>query len=313
MGGITTGLQGVNLNRFAVFAAVVERGSFTAAAESLGLGKVVVSQHIARLEAELGSQLLVRTTRKLALTEAGRTFHKTCAAIMHQAEEAVTRLGRGRDIPSGTLRVTATEDFGNTLVARVIARLMVTHPELKVDLVASNAVLDVVANRFDVALRVGALRDSGLRAVRLASFRLLLVASPEYLARRGRPATPEDLPAHEWIAFSLLPSPLGRSFLGKDKRRHRVEMRSRLAANSPTAIRALVLEGAGIAEMPDYLAADDLAAKKLVHVLPDYSLPQGGVYAVHPYEPRLTPAKVRVFIAALRETITHLPSAKLSR
>ncbi len=301
-------LQGVSLNRFVIFAAVVEHGSFTAAADALDVSKVAVSQHIARLEAELGCQLMVRTTRKLTLTEAGREFHRECAAVLRQAEAAVAKLARGHEAPTGTLRVTATEDFGQTVIPRVVAKFIVRYPDVAVDFIANNAVSDIVAERLDLSVRVGWLRDSGLRAVRLGGFRQQVVAAPSYLARHGVPKRPEDLANHNWIDFSLL-SKTRWSFIGPGKRTHHVQMRSRLSVNSPTSIRAMLLEGAGISALPEHLVFNDVSKKDLVPLLTDYTLPHGGIFAVHPYEPRTVPAKVRIFIELLRDALSQLPGA----
>jgi DNA-binding transcriptional LysR family regulator len=299
-------LQGISLNRFIAFAAVIERGSFTAAAGALGVSKVVVSQHVARLEAELRCQLLIRTTRKMTLTEAGRQFYQECAALLRQAEEAVARLAHGREVPSGTLRVTATEDFGQTVLPRAVAKFLAEYPDVAVDCIISNAVSDLIDERLDLSIRVGWLRNSTLRAMRLGGFRQCVVAAPRYLKRFGSPKRPADLANHNWIQFSLL-SQTRLSFVGSDKRTHHVRPRSRLTANSPAVMRAMLLENAGVSVLPEHMVFNDLVRKELIPLLMDYELPRGGIFAVHPYAPRAVPMKVRVFIDLLRDAVAQLP------
>lgn len=296
-------LQGLNLNRIAVFVAVAEHRSFTAAAEALQLGKTVVSQHVSRLEAELKTQLLVRSTRRLSLTEAGRHFHTAGAAMLRQAEEAVAALTRGQSMPVGRLRITATQDFANTVVARAVGRFTTSHPEVRVEIVATDEVRDLVGEGLDLAVRVGWLRDSGLRAVRLGGAEQLLLASPAYLARAGRPARPEDLRPHRAIVLTLLEQPARWTFSGPGGRTRTVTLDEHIATNSASAIRALLHEGLGLAVLPAHMVAEDLARGTLVRVLPRHRLPEVGVHVVHPYQPRLIPLRVRLFIDCLRAVL----------
>jgi DNA-binding transcriptional LysR family regulator len=159
----------VNLNRLAVLVALVRAGSFTAAAETLGMTKAMVSQHVARLERELGVTLLLRSTRRMTLTEAGSAFHAACVRILAEAEAAIEQVGRGQEKPSGTLRLTATSDYGTPVVAPALAQFMRLHPQLQVDLVLTDHVSDLIAERFDLAIRMGRLRDSDLRSARLGA------------------------------------------------------------------------------------------------------------------------------------------------
>src|SRR5258706_11935789 len=164
------GASSVNLNRLAAFAAVVESGSFTAAAEKLGLTKAMVSQHVSRLEKELGIGLLNRTTRKVTATETGPAFYADCAQVLQEVEAAIARVGGGSDVPSGTLRLTTPEDYGSAVVVPALAGYMHRFPAVKVEFVATDQVVDLVAGRFDLAIRTGWLRESSLRATRLGAF-----------------------------------------------------------------------------------------------------------------------------------------------
>lgn len=288
----------VNLNRLAVFVALVHAGSFTAAAESLGMTKAMVSQHLARLEKELGVTLVLRSTRRMTLTEAGTTFHADCVRILADAQAAIEQVGSTQDKPGGTLRLTATSDYGVAVVAPAVADFMRVHPQMQVDLVLADHVSDLIAERFDLAIRMGWLRDSNLRSTRLGGFRQLLVASPIYLAGRAAPRQLADLASHDWVALSLLASPLRWTFAAPDGSRRTVRMRQVAQANNVTAAHALVRHGAGISVLPDYLVTEDIRDGLLVPLLAQYRLPEGGIHAVYPG--RQPPAKVRVFIEHLR-------------
>jgi DNA-binding transcriptional LysR family regulator len=292
----------VNLNRLAVFVALVRAGSFTAAADVLGMTKAMVSQHIARLESELGVTLLSRSTRRMTLTEAGSTFHAACVRILAEAEAAITQVGQSQEKPSGTLRLTATTDYGQAVVAPALADFLRTHPDMQADLVLTDHMSDLIAERFDVAIRMGWLRDSNLRSTRLSSFRQLMVASPDYLARRGEPRVITDLASHDWVALALLATPLRWTFTAPDGSRRTVRMRQVVQANNVIAAYALVRHGAGVSVLPDYLVTDDIREGRLTVLMAQYSLPLCGIYAVYPG--RQPPAKVRAFIEHMRARVT---------
>lgn len=291
----------VNLNRLAIFVALVRAGSFTAAAAQLGLTKAMVSQHLLRLERELGVTLLVRSTRRMALTEAGALFHADCVQLLEQAQLAIERIGDRRNTPTGTLRLTTSTDYGTAVVAPALADFQRLHPSLQVDLVIDDQINDLIAERFDLAIRIGWLRDSNLRAMRLGGFRQLIAAAPAYLAEHGTPRRPEDLATHRWIALSALATPLRWTFTRSNGSRRIVRMHQVMQANNAAAIRALVLAGAGISALPDYLAQDDIQAGRLQALLVSYRLQEGGIHAVYP-DPQ-PPAKVRAFIDFMRERL----------
>jgi DNA-binding transcriptional LysR family regulator len=291
----------VNLNRLAVFVALVRAGSFTAAAEQLGLTKAMVSRHLARLEQELGTTLLLRSTRRMSLTEAGTLFHADCVRLLADAEAAIARVGGNRDTPSGTLRLTTSTDYGMAVVAPALASFCQLHPQVQVDLAIGDRINDLIAERFDLAIRVGWLRDSSLHATRLGSFRQMVVATPAYLAAHGIPRRPEQLATHGWIAMSVLATPLRWTFVSSGGTRRTVRMKPVAQANNAAAVRAMVLAGAGVAVLPDYLAEEDIRAGRLVVLLAQYRLPEGGIHAVYPG--RQPPAKVRSFIEHLRERL----------
>jgi DNA-binding transcriptional LysR family regulator len=288
----------INLNRLAVFVTLVQAGSFTAAAEQLGTSKAMVSQHLAKLEEELGMPLVLRSTRRMSLTDAGQRFYEDCARVVADAEAAVTRLGECRDTPMGSLRIAAGGDHGPLIVAPALAAYVQRYPQVRPELVVSDALVDLIADRFDVAIRVGWLRDSTLRSSRLADMRECLVATPAYLAGHGTPRVPEDLGAHRWVALTVLPSPTRWTFTDAAGAKTVVQVQATASANSALAVHALVMEGMGLSVLPDYMARRDLAAGRLVHVLPEHALPLGGIYAVYAGQPTV---KVRSFIDLLKE------------
>ena len=292
----------VNLNRLAAFAAVVESGSFTAAAEKLGLTKAMVSQHVSRLEKELGVSLLTRTTRKVMPTETGTAFYADCAQVLQGLEAAIARVGGGSEVPGGTLRLTVAEDYGAAVVVPAIAGFMNKYPAMKVELVATDQVVDLVAGRFDLAIRTGWLRESSLRATRLGDFDQIVAAAPAYLKKFGTPKRPEDLTNHRWIAISLLRSPLTWTFTSKDGRTQKVRVSAAVSTNSTASLRAFMREGVGVSILPDYMLDADIRTGRLVRLLSGWSLPQGGVHAVYP-NARYTSAKVRAFVDFFREQL----------
>jgi DNA-binding transcriptional LysR family regulator len=288
----------INLNRLAVFVTLVQAGSFTAAAEQLGTTKAMVSQHLAKLEDELGITLMLRSTRKMSLTDAGERFYEDCAQVVADAEAAITRLGECRDTPMGSLRIAAAGDHGPFIVAPALADYVRRYPQVRPELVVSDTIVDLIAERFDVAVRIGWLRDSSLRSAKLADVAQCLVATPAYLATHGTPTAPEDLAAHRWVALTVLPSPTRWTFSDGAGAKQAVQVEAAASANSTLAVHALVMAGVGIAVLPDYVVRDDLAAGRLVPLLPAHTLPAGGVYAVYAGQPTV---KVRAFIDLLKE------------
>ena len=292
----------INLNRLAAFAAVVESGSFTAAAEKLGLTKAMVSQHVSRLENELGISLLTRTTRKVMPTETGASFYADCAQALQGMEAAIARVGGGSEVPSGTLRLTTPEDYGSAVVVPALAGFMHRFPAVRVEFVATDQVVDLVAGRFDLAIRTGWLRDSSLRAARLGVFDQIVAAAPAYLKKFGTPKRPEDLAKHRWITLTLLRSALTWTFSSRDSKTQTVRISSTVSTNSTASLRAFMREGVGVSILPDYMLDADIRAGRLVRLLAGWSLPQGGVHAVYP-NARYTSAKVRAFVDFFRDQL----------
>jgi DNA-binding transcriptional LysR family regulator len=302
---MVTELGGINLNRLVVFVAVVEAGSLTAAGRKLNLAKTQVSAHIRRLEAEVGASLLIRSTRRISLTHAGELFFESMRRIVRDVEEAVSVASQDAQEPRGILKVTAPVDFGAMLVAPVAAELSSRYPDLKIDLITADRVLDLVEGGIDVAIRAGRLADSSYKAVRIGSFSEWLVASPSLLSRRPLPDNPDGLAGSPFVALSVLPHPLSWTFEGPDETKRSMRWDAVITANTALAVREVALAGGGFAILPDFAVAECVANGQLTRVFPDWKLPEGGIYAVFSAarQPR---RKVRVFIDGLRE---HLDRA----
>lgn len=289
-----------NLRRLAYFVAVVETGSFTAAADRLGITKAVVSQQVARLEREFRTSLLVRTTRKVQATEVGQAFYQRCAGILQAAEHAFDDLGERAAEPSGTLRLTAPFDYGVGVVVPAIAAFTERHPACKVDAVLSDQTLDLMAGNIELAIRVGWLAETSQQARRIGAFRQVLVAPMSMRRQMAALDRPEDIAALPFVANTALREPLLWSFTRGEAEHQTVQVQASIGLDATLAVREAVRLGAGLSVLPDYAVAEDLAAGRLVEVLPHWRLPSGGIHAVFPAA-RHRPAKVRAFVDLLAE------------
>lgn len=293
-------LADFNLNRLLVFATVVDAGSLTAAAARLGLTKTVVSAHIRKLEQETGASLLLRTTRSLSLTDAGEAFYEASKRILHDAAEAVAQAGQASVAPRGLLRVTAPIDYCGPVVA-VAAQLRQRYPGLDVELLSGDGLADLVKEGIDVAVRVGRLRDSSLQAARLGEFEEWVIAAPHVLP--SLPRQPGELEALPFIGLSVLPRPWAWTFTRGGEQRA-VKLKQGFACNTALAVLGAVLHGAGFAILPHHAVQEHVRAGLLVRLVPDWTLPGGGVHAVFPAT-RYRPRKTRVFVDALREQLAR--------
>jgi DNA-binding transcriptional LysR family regulator len=295
----------MNLNEIAVFARVVELGSFTRAAEQLGVPRSTVSRAVARLEERLGVRLLQRSTRALRLTDAGVAYHERVAAALGLIEDAEGEVSHLQGAPRGTLRITAPYDVGAGFLAEIVARFTARYPEVRVDAVLTGRLVDLIAEGFDLAIRAGRLRDSSLMSRNLGSMESRLFAAPAYLAARGQPASPEALRDHDCVLF--------RPQNGKARWRLTgsagavlVEVSGSIGADDFSFVRAAVCAGAGVGLLPWFLCVDDVAAGRLVRVLPRYEQTGVALYIVYPPTEHL-PQRVAVFRDFLIESLTPPP------
>jgi DNA-binding transcriptional LysR family regulator len=282
-----------DFNALLVFAAVAEQGGFTAAADRLGITKAKASLVVRRLEAQVGHNLFARTTRRVALTSTGRALYDQCIPPLRSVEESLGEFGRSQAL-SGPLRIAVPLEYAGQIASHGVAAFAAAHPALDIDLRASDRVVDLLQEGIDVALRLGWLRDSTMRAVRLGGFDQYVVAAPGYLANAPKIARPDDLAQHRWVALSLLQTPLTWKFTSTRGRARTVRMNARLRTDSVAALRGLLLAGAGVSALDEFSAADALRDGTLVRVLPQWQLKRGGIHAVFP-PGRYVPAKARVF------------------
>jgi DNA-binding transcriptional LysR family regulator len=284
------------LRRYAIFAAVVEAGSMTGAAKALGMTPSAVSQHISQLESLLGLTLLHRSTRRLNLTEAGEVVWQGCQSLQQTLNQTELRLSEVRDSLLGEVRITAPVGMAGQPLARALSPLLQAHPGLCIQIIADDEKRDLIAERIDVALRVGALSDSSLVARKLGQTRMLLCASPAYLARKGTPRSPADLLEHDWLAADMLSG--GLTFFDDKGLGHKVKPKPRVVCNNVLPLRQFTLAGQGVSLQPEGEIAEDLAQGRLLELLPGFRVPPMEIHAITPQ--REIPEKVRRVITALR-------------
>lgn len=281
------------------FAAVVESGSFSAAAEAMGVSKAAVSRQIARLESSVGFKLLDRTTRTIALTPAGRQIYDRCARILDEVNEANQVLSGMISRPRGELRINAPVVSSLFRVTEVIPKFLKKYPEVRVFLNLSDSKADLLRGRFDVAFWVDEPYDAALEAVKLSEFEMALAASTEYLQRHGRPATAAELKDHQCLIENHLSKP-GEWRLSADQV---VSVnRSPLTSNSVRVTREAMLAGMGVAYLPRFLIEEDLAAGRLELVLPHIVSHRLPLYVMFP-KGHYTLSKVKAFVDFLRVEI----------
>lgn len=294
----------VSLDELAAFVAVVESHSFTDAAKVIGRDATIVSKRVAQLEARLGVRLLSRTTRRVAVTEVGTLYYQRVRALLDELDSAGQDASNFAATPQGLLRVSLPITFGRRWVVPMLASFMGQYPNIKVDARFADRIVDVVSEGFDVAIRVGALRDSSLVARRIAPFSNYLYASPAYLERNGVPATPEDLLTHACLGFISHASWPDWLLRAKGQQRT-IRPSGPLNTDNSEALLQAAIDGAGVILTPDWLAKAAVAAGQLVQVLPAWQGAQdGGVYALMP-PGRLIPTKTRVFVDAVSSAIQN--------
>jgi DNA-binding transcriptional LysR family regulator len=297
----------MDLNDIVVFTKVVETKSFTGAAEQLGLPKSTVSRKLAQLEERLGVRLVQRTTRKLALTDIGQAYYERCARIVADvaaAEQLVTDM---QSTPRGRLRMTAPVDLSMRYLGTIVADFLAIHSDINIELEASDRIVDLIEEGFDLAVRFGTLPESTLIARRLCSISAVMCASPEYLARRGTPVTVEELDEHDRLLFT--PSPRTQSWtLSHGDQIYEFGRPARFASNNVGAVHAAVSAGAGIALLTDFIVASDCERGHLVYVLPSWTGRAIEVNAVYPARQNLPP-RLSLFLDHLAKALAPPPWA----
>lgn len=278
-----------------MFAAVVEHRSFTDAAKALSVSKATVSKAVTRLEEHLDTSLFNRTSRRLALTESGKRLADHAHRILAEGQAAEEAARDETADLSGVVRLGAPMTFGLLRVAPLVAEFTKLNPLVDVDLHLSDAHIDIVDMGLDATIRIADMPDSSLRARRLADVTIHTVASPAYLAQRGRPQHPSDLGTHDCMCYSNVTTPDIWRFAGPGQQNVVVQVRSRLTVNSGEAMLPALREGVGIARLPDFIVGDAIAAGDLEEILLDWRPPPMGLHLVTPPS-RLRPARVEALL-----------------
>jgi DNA-binding transcriptional LysR family regulator len=289
-----------------MFVRVVESSSFSAVAREAGVGQPAVSKQITALEAHLGAQLLRRTSRSLSLTEAGQDFYESAVRLIGDLEAAESRVGRGQNAPSGLIRVTVAPVFGRLYVVPRLQQFFTRYPEIILDFVVTDRIINLVEEGVDLAIHNGELKDSTLIVKRIATTPVITVASPSYLKAHGEPASPSDLDGHRCIIFAPQGAPKPWGFTGKFGDIEYLPKGS-FRTNDADQIRAAVLSDLGLAHAPGWLFAPEIASKAVCLLLRDYEPSPLSISAVHPAGRRLA-TKVRVFIDFLAKVLAEEPS-----
>lgn len=295
-----------DLEAWAIFAKVAELGSFARAAQELGLANPTVSKAIARLEARLGVALIARTSRRLSLTDAGRGALERATLILREGELAEDEAAEQSSVPRGRVRISAPLSFGIGYMAAALPGLMTAHPQVTLDLELSDRHVDLVAEGFDLALRIARLEDSSMLARRLCAVRLMLVAAPSYLDRHGRPAHPAELEGHHALFYTGGETPGLWRFTHPRFGEETVRPPARLWTDNADMLAPALSSGQGLAIQPEFLVWRELRDGTLEHVMPAWVPPPLGLYLLMPPSP-LRPLRVQVVIDHLARALADAP------
>ncbi len=291
---------------WSLFVAVAEAGSFAGAARARGLSVPTVSRAVARLEHRLGAALFHRTSRRLSLSALGQEALAEAQALVMSAQQMEERLGEASVAPSGVIRLAAPLDFGRAHVAPLLTGFFAKWPGLSVELFLDDARIDIVASGHDLVLRIGRLADSSLIARRLCSVKVMAVAAPSYLDAAGRPSHPADLSRHNCMRYLNSPNPNVWAFDGPGGQSFSVTVSGPISANNGGALVPVILAGAGIATLPDFLISEHLREGRLEQIMPEWSTPELALSLVTPPSP-LRPQRVRLLMDWLATGLTSPP------
>ncbi|MEM8554582.1 MAG: LysR family transcriptional regulator [Pseudomonadota bacterium] len=283
------------LTEMEAFAAVVDQGGFTGAATKLGMSKSAVSKHVSSLENRLGARLLNRTTRRVNPTDIGLLYYDRARQVLSAATEADASVTSLQSDPSGTLQLVVSTDFGATVLSPLITSFLNRYQDMDVNMVLTNRYVELVSEGYDLALRIGAKPDSSMQSHRLDTITQYLVASPEYLARSGRPSRIEDLAQHQLLHFHTPDSDPNWSLMSHTGERRIVRTKGRMTANSGLCLREHALAGMGIAFLPDFLVGEAMADGKLCDAMPSLPPQKIPLYAIYPPN-RGSIQRVRTFV-----------------
>ncbi len=287
------------LTRMRAFVAVVDNEGFSSAARTLGRSKALLSKYVRELEDDLGALLLNRTTRQFSMTEAGHTYYKRAVDLLREFDDLQDQIRETRSGLSGSIRISAPRTLADVAIGQSLVDFALANPDIRLDIELDDRFVDLVEEGFDMAIRITKLEDSGLIARRIAPFRLVLCATPEMIDRHGMPQVPADLSR---LPFVVDTNSRRRNTLVLETADGTVPITidGRMSVNSPLAARRAALGGLGFVVSPDFIVADDLAAGRLVEVLPGTLGTDAGIYAVYPHR-RYLPAKVRALVDFMAE------------
>lgn len=281
------------------FVTVVSEGSFSHAAERLGMSPQLVSKYVGQLETRLRVRLLNRSTRHLSTTEAGQAYYGRCQQVLADIDEMESAVGELTVKARGTLRINAPMSFGNMHLTRAIVEYQCTQPEVDIDLTLNDRVVDIVSEGFDLAIRIAQLDNSSLVARKLAPIRLVVCGAPEYFQKQGMPETPEQLNDHHCLGYTYF-SDRDEWRFEREGRSHGVQINGRFSANNGDVLRRSAIAGAGIVLQPTFLVGGDIRAGRLQVVLEKYRVKELSLYAVYAHRQYLS-AKVRTFVDFLAD------------
>lgn len=297
------------LYRMLVFATVVEQGSFTRAADKLGVSRSMVSQHLKKLETRLDNKLLERTTRKVSLTEAGRRFYQYCAELLQLAKQAESAALPSDAELQGSLKICVPHALGQSHILPRLGEFSRQYPKLKINLQLEDMRLNLEEHHIDLAIYTGQARgassaqlDEQWQHLKLASYREILVASPEYIAGHGRPIHPDSLEQHQWICSGHHLMPRALVLTNSDNEEFRIRVTPSQVCNQAVGQLQMVMQGLGMAPVAECLVQGELAAGRLEQLLPDYHLNLGGIFLTHRFEEGMPP-KVRAFAEFLSQKV----------
>ncbi len=289
------------LSEMEAFATVVDQGGFTDAARKLGISKSAVSKHVSSLETRLGARLLNRTTRRVSPTEIGLAYYDRARRVLNDAGEADALVTSMQSAPSGMLRISVATDFGVNHLSPILGGFLRDYPDITVNMVLDNRYVELISEGFDLALRIGDLEDSSLRARKLAETHRQMIASPAYLKEYGRPARIDDLNAHKLLHYSNQANGSVWKLTAPSGEKRQVRSAGWLTVNDGQSLLNAAISGLGIAFLPDFLSADAVKSGRLVPAFAAMAPETQGIYAVYP-PGRYTQPKVRAFIDFLVES-----------
>ena len=286
------------LQSMRVFAKVVDTGNFVSAADALGLANSVVTRYVADLEQHLGARLLNRTTRRLSLTEAGQLYVERCHQILAEIDEADRAVSQTTGALRGPLKINAPVSFGVRHLSAVVSTFMRQHPEVVLDLTFMDRVVDLTEEGVDLAIRIARIPSSSMIARKFATARMVLCASPGYIENHGAPAHPDELIQHRCLQYAYWSTRDEWHMTGPDRQDIHARIKSKLYSNNGETLRMAACDNAGIVLLPSFIIGQDLLEGRLVQLLPAYSVPDLGIYAVYNSR-RYLSSKLRVFIDLL--------------